>query len=282
MADKKETGREFKKRASLFSGKLFVKIVVYADESGTHDKTGNLPGSEVATFAGFAAKVESWIKFRKDWQAILKKYSAPYFHFSEWADASAVARNTRPATSQHTKNPYYGWPIDRLDNFFLELAEVAAAGSKVKVGGYVDTQRLAEFLNRNPKEPPSNPHEGCVWWFYESVFEAVKSKWPHLQEPMSFFYDRSGNDEWINAITKVHRSYQKVDSRIKEIAFADKKEPLHVALQAADMLAYRLRQIAAKYRQYDKRIPDSIPPFDRALFRKELQEVDEFKKLFPS
>jgi hypothetical protein len=36
-----------------------VQIVVYADESGTHDKTGMLPGSEVAVMAGYAAKASS-------------------------------------------------------------------------------------------------------------------------------------------------------------------------------------------------------------------------------
>lgn len=62
-----------------------MKIVVYADESGTHDKSGCLPGSEGAVFAGFAAKEDTWIRFRKDWQAVLEKYSADYFHFSEWS-----------------------------------------------------------------------------------------------------------------------------------------------------------------------------------------------------
>ena len=254
-----------------------MKIIVYADESGTHDKSGNLEGSEVAVFAGFAAKVESWIRFRKDWQAVLKKYSATYFHFNEWSGASAVARNIRPATSQHQENPYYGWTIDRLDNFFLELAKIAGAGSKVKVGGYVDTRCYAESLKHNPKQPPSNPHEASVWWFYESVIGDVKAKWPRLQAPMSFYYDQS-DTAWQNAIINVHHSYQKLNSRIKEIAFADKKDSLHSPLQAADMLAYRLHQIARKYRQYDKRVPVSLSPFDRALFGK---DFDKFSELYP-
>jgi hypothetical protein len=255
-----------------------VKIVVYADESGTHDKSGKEKGSEVAAFGGFAAKVDSWIRFRKDWQAVLEKYSATYFHFREWSDASAVARNVRSATSEHKKNPYYGWTIDRIDDFYLELAKVANAGSKLKLGGNVDTRRYAERLKQNQKEPYSNPHEACVWWFYEAVVGDVKAKWPRLQEPMSFFYDQ-GDPAWQNAIIKIHHAYQKVNSRIKEIAFADKKDPLHSPLQAADMLASRLRQIAAKYRQYDKQVPASLSPFDRALFGKDFKK---FSDLYPT
>lgn len=191
--------------------------------------------------------------------------------------ASAVARNIRPATSQREDNHYYGWTTDRLDNFFLELAKVANAGSKLKLGGNVDTRRYAAHLKQNQKEPYSNPHEACVWWFYEAVVGDVKAKWPHLQGPMSFFYDQA-DTAWQNAIVNVHHSYQKVDSRIKEIAFADKKDPLHSPLQAADMLAYRLRQISAKYRKYDERVPEKSSRFDLALFGK---EYDKFSKLYP-
>ena len=47
-----------------------MKVIVYADESGTHDKAGMEPGSEVAVTAGYAGKVDGWIKFCKDWQAV--------------------------------------------------------------------------------------------------------------------------------------------------------------------------------------------------------------------
>jgi hypothetical protein len=37
--------KQFDEWASLFSGEIFVKIVVYADESGNHDPTGAKKGS---------------------------------------------------------------------------------------------------------------------------------------------------------------------------------------------------------------------------------------------
>lgn len=257
-----------------------MKLVVYADESGTHDKTGIEQGSQVAVFGGYAAKVESWVKFCKDWGSVLKKHDAPYFHFCEFAEASAVARGKRAATLQHKNNPYFGWKIDQLDDFLFELARVAAAGSKVPVAGYVDTRGYAEYLKRTPEEPLKNPHEGGVWWFYDSAISTIDAKWPHLQWPISFFFDQTTDEEWRAAINRVHHSYKKSNARVKEIAFADKKDPEHFPLQAADMLSYRLHQIAGKYCKYDPNIPSSMPRLDRILFGK--FAVDEFRKLFPS
>ena len=47
--------REFLEWASLFSAELFVKLVSYADDSGTHDNTGVQKGSREAIIAGIAA-----------------------------------------------------------------------------------------------------------------------------------------------------------------------------------------------------------------------------------
>jgi hypothetical protein len=75
-----------------------MKLVVYADESGTHDNTGTQQGSREAILAGIVAPSEEWRTFCRAWQSALNKYSAPYFNFREWSAASAVARNKRKAT----------------------------------------------------------------------------------------------------------------------------------------------------------------------------------------
>jgi len=79
---------EFKAWASLFSSEVFVKLVAYVDESGTHSG----PGSEVLIIGGWVALRDEWAQFCKDWQRVLNKHSAKYFHFKEWSEASAVVR----------------------------------------------------------------------------------------------------------------------------------------------------------------------------------------------
>jgi len=256
-----------------------VEIIVYADESGTHDKSGMLPGSEVAVMAGYAAKADSWIKFCRDWASVLAQHSAPYFHFSEFASASAVVREKRELTTRYRHNPYFGWDLDRLDAFLLDLARVASAGNKVPVGGYVDTRGYAEYLRQTPEERLRNPHEGGVWWFYDSAISSIQSRWPKLQGHISFVFDQTDDPEWKSAIIAVHNSWKRMNSRIQRISFGDKKAPANYPLQAADMVAYRMRQLAGKYRKYDPKIPDSMPPLDRILFGNFVGE--EFKRLFP-
>jgi hypothetical protein len=170
--------------------------------------------------------------------------------------------------------------LETLDSFLYDLARVAAEGSKVPVGGYVDTRGYNEFLKQTPAEQMRNPHQGGVSYFYSSVIDAVTDRWPKLQWPISFFFDQTEDLEWRNAITAVHQTWKGRNSRIKEISFADKKDPEHYPLQAADLVAYRLRQIAGKFCKYDPKIPDSMPKLDRILFGK-FFESDNFGRLFP-
>ena len=73
-----------------------MHLVVYADESGTHDKTGKQNGAREATVAGIAALRDDWIQFCKEWQRVLDKYGAPYFHYKEWRAAEVRAEMKRP------------------------------------------------------------------------------------------------------------------------------------------------------------------------------------------
>lgn len=79
--NKNDAGREFREWASLFSNGLFVMIVVYADDSGTHDEKGIQVGSREGIIGGLAAPREDWIPFCNQWQAVLTKYKVEFFHF---------------------------------------------------------------------------------------------------------------------------------------------------------------------------------------------------------
>lgn len=99
-------------------GGLFVILQVYADESGTHDPTGNQPSSEVAVVGGYMAWRDDWKKFCRDWQGILKQYDVPSFH------AKIFNRKAKP---------YRSWTDDKFNSFKYALAEIA--GRNIPLGG---------------------------------------------------------------------------------------------------------------------------------------------------
>lgn len=227
-----------------------MKIAAYIDESGRHDRIGQQPGSGQIVVSGWVDRRDNWVKFRKQWQAILNNYGAPYFHFTEWRDASVVARNVRKPTSSFSKNPYNGWNLDKLDNFLYRLAEVAGGGQKLFVGGFISTRDFAE-AKKNPAysrfAPAQDPYQACLNIFFESFATEVQQQWPRWNEPISFFFDQNDDKEWCHAVSDAHMAAKKRDSRIGELAFADKKIFPHLPLQAADMLAFRMRQIAENF-----------------------------------
>ena len=106
-------------------GTLLVKIDVYADESGTHGMAGSQPGAEVVLIGGYAGYREDWTMFCGQWQSVLNKYEAKYFHFSEWAMASAIVRNKTRTNSRYHNGPYFGWDLEKLDGFKDEMARIA-------------------------------------------------------------------------------------------------------------------------------------------------------------
>src|SRR5450631_3471915 len=102
----------FKEWASLFHGKLFVMLAAYADESETE---------AISAYGGYVATVNEWTQFDIQWRNILQEFDAHYFHFREWATASAVSKGNRPPPSDFSKNPYQGWKSEKLHNFLFAL-----------------------------------------------------------------------------------------------------------------------------------------------------------------
>jgi len=221
---------------------------------------------------GYGAKIDSWGKFCEEWKAVLDEYDAKYFHAREFFDALAIARQKRDPNSSYESNHYKGWDKDALDNFYCDLAKVIKSRNAFLSAAYIDTQKLAAGLKESPRSDISNPHEMAVWNFYESFVKTLEAKWPKLTGPVSVCFDQTTDGEWYKAITRIHHSYKKIRPRIEEkIKFGDKED--HLPLQAADMAAYRLRQIASKSCGYDSSA--RVTEFDRALFGDTLRNIRE-------
>jgi len=242
--------KDFAEWASLFSGKIFVKIAAYVDESGRYDKTGQLTGAGQIVVSGWVDWVENWTTFCGQWQSILNKNDAPYFHFAEWAYASYILRSGKEPSSSFSKNPYRKWPLEKLDAFLYELAAVAGGGQKIFVGGFISTRDFSE-AKKHPAfsrfAPASDPYQACLNQFFLSFSNEVQQQWQYWKEPVSFFFDKNDDAEWNHAILDAFGAAQKKDARIAELSFVNGKIPPHLPLQAADMICGRNRQLAANF-----------------------------------
>ena len=164
----------FESWAALSSAKLFMNIVAYVDESGTHDPTGKLSGAGTVAIGGMVAPKEDWIAFDVQWRKIFKKYKACYFHFREQYAAWRVIVLGKETPSDFHKNPYKKWSKDQLSDFVLELAPLAA--SKLIVGGWVPTKLYAEDKTAGYPDRQRHPYELCLDHFFNSYFTTIKDQ----------------------------------------------------------------------------------------------------------
>lgn len=222
-----------------------MKLVAYVDESGTNDN------SAVLIVGGLVALHEEWARFCENWQRVLNKYSAKYFHFREWADASAVIRKRRNPSSEFEKNPYKHWEQDTLDKFLFELAEVTASDSKLVVGGYVPQIQLREEQANGLTKTAATPKELCVGHFFDAVVSTISRERCVLnRQRISFFFDHSTDQRWKDVVHDAYGLSCKKHPQFKSIDFVGRSlkqrveasDIVFLPLQAADMVVYRMRQ----------------------------------------
>jgi hypothetical protein len=146
-----------------------VKLVAYIDESGTHDVTGQLKGAREAEICGYVAPPEEWVGFCKAWKRVLNNYAAPYFHFCEWTDAYATAKqNKQPSERFKTSNPYAHLSLDKLNQFILELGKIAGGGNKYIVGTMVATRKFHQEKQEGKFDANANPYHECAGRFFRT------------------------------------------------------------------------------------------------------------------
>ena len=116
----------------------------------------------------------------------------------------------------------------------------------------------------------ANPPAGAVWMFYETALRQIKTQWPTARGPIVFCFDQPDNREWLTEAHLVHcefeRAYEKKLPRIGGIHFGDKKKPENYGLQAADLYAGRLRELARLILKYDPAQDVPLTELDSVLF----------------
>jgi hypothetical protein len=266
----------FEYRAKWLAGRLFVNIAAYIDETGTHDPTGARPGSEMAGLCGLVAWREEWALFCEQWQQVLNKYSADYFHYCEWSQAMKVAKGERKEKRGSKPKPYAGWSIAKLDDFVCELTDIAGDGNKVAVGGLVNVASIYKATSKIPNREldPSggDPYLHLIREFFKNIAGEIQSVWPHWKEPITLHFDQNDDKKWACSILAEFSEHKKKDPRFAEICFVDKKFMPHLPMQAADLFAYRFRQISSNI--HNGKIPKTLNKLDSLMFRGMFKQFD--------
>lgn len=250
-----------------------MNLVAYADESGTHDPTGKRIGADAVTISGLVAPKESWISFDIRWRAILNKYhGVKYFHAREHHSAWLVATGRTTPNSDFKKNPYNRWSVDELNDFAMELAPLA--GSNLIIGGWVPTKLYHEDKHAGLPNKDRDPYELCLDHFFDSAVSTIKQqRAPWRRQPISFLFDWSEDNDWRHTVDlrfEFHKNKFKKPPFV-EIGFRKKTE--HTPLQAADMVAYRLRHNMSKLSNLD--FSKSWPELDDILFKEMNESIEK-------
>jgi hypothetical protein len=243
----KQQERQFKEWASLFSGKLFAMVVVYADETGT----GGIPksGEEPAPgIYGFLATPEEWDKFRLRWTKMLDEHGAKYFHF----------RELNPSfQKKHPDNPFSSWDEVRKDNFIYDMAFVAGSGP-IPFGG---NRPLKQY------KTAAEAYEQAFDGFFADFSSQMDAHFPNEKDKVSFIFDNNHAENWIAILNKKWKEAIQRDSRIAdEYTLMNPKTERGMPCQAADILAYVHRQNVSP--TYDKGRAFPFRILDLAVGRK--------------
>jgi hypothetical protein len=83
------------------SRERLIMVFAYIDDTGTHDATGQLAGSEVAGAVGYVSRMNRWAKLDWAWRHTLPRHGVKVFHavdlrwrrgeFAGWSDDQEAA-----------------------------------------------------------------------------------------------------------------------------------------------------------------------------------------------
>jgi hypothetical protein len=224
----------FREWASLFSGKYFAMLVLYADETGTHGikKDGKEPAPGVY---GFLATPDIWDKFRVEWRTALSqpKYDVPYFHFRELIYERGSS-----------KCPYHGWDNDKVDDFIYDMALIAGSGP-VPIGGNVSQKKT---VGPNPNKFQIKKLFRQVFYQFFGDFKlTMQEQFQDEQGKVTFFFSDNDNDDWILILSQIIKDARHRNPQIGGYAFIDPycSSDRGLPCQAADLFAFVNRQNSA-------------------------------------
>jgi hypothetical protein len=228
--------------ASLFCAEVFVPIVCYADESGTHDQSGERPGSEVCVVAGLIAEKTQWDTFAVQWDAILNKYRVPGFHYSALLREQRNGENCE--LGDKCPSPHHGWLDDKYREFMYELAPVIRDNIQLGRAGLVDVKAYHKYVSQSDKDYFEHPYHAAFRLFFNHLMLSLRGKLFRLpaNERIQFFFDQQ-NEFKKRAIQGYDEVLEDIDNSRYLGGFSFQSQDTCMPLQAADYVAGRIRKV---------------------------------------
>jgi hypothetical protein len=226
-----------------------VALIVFADETGTHDKTGKERGSEVAGVAGYAAWAADWEKLCVEWTGVLQEYNVSCFHFREYVDK----RNR----SDDPTWVYYRWSEDRRKAFLDALAPIPRKYTLFGVASLLSVKDYDQYIPQSGRDWIQHPYFFELLPFYGAVLEELRNR-NVPSTKVNFVFDLQAEFERY-AVRIFNRVKKEADpqKRMDMIKFSDKRT--HVELQVADLLAYRAHQTSWRLVQQLAKMQNTAP-----------------------
>ncbi|MGA7869675.1 MAG: hypothetical protein WCA22_02135 [Candidatus Binatus sp.] len=198
----------------------------YFDDSGTHDETGQLPGSEVTGAAGYVATVPQWAKFDMEWRRALKAFEVPPEKFHAF-------------DLQYKRGFFCDWCEEREREFVEKLSSIIDCHTMFGVAGFVLAKDLAQM--------PQAFRDEIKHPFFIGVNSMLHSfeKGPFVPElrkrHVNFFFENMKPffDEEVIKIFSHLRDLQ-MGHVLGQITMGGEKKNM-LPLHAADLAAYHLR-----------------------------------------
>src|ERR1700735_919115 len=146
-------------------------LVAFLNESGTHDETGQQPGSQVAGMGGVVAPTEVWEEIEAEWLDVLKRWQVPAYHMS---------------ACLNQRKPFEGWRQEQAEGLTAELFDVFTDRKILRVCASVSVQDYDQLIDSHLKSVMQHPYFFCLTLCVNQILEWLP---PDYIEPVGFVFD---------------------------------------------------------------------------------------------
>lgn len=230
--------------------KQIVAIVAYFDESGTHD------GSEVMTFAGYAAEEDQWIRFCVDWSALLREFGLTHCHMADLENFKLI-------------KDFEGWDLTKKHEFLRRAIGLIHCRVRKGFSYSINVSDYTAVIAGKYDHLLGNMYTFCVGGVLREIeYWADEFKVDHI----AYVFEQGA--ELSNQIPDLMEMASNEDNlsrfRVSNRSFFEKKQMF--PLQAADILAYETRkhwlnkEVSVNKRPTRKTATMLIRSFDRVVW----------------